>query len=122
MGDTPEYNFIDASLWFAHAVGRYLHYSKDDQRVKQVAWPAIKVIIAGYRRGTGSAFAWMRTGLVTGGTEGCQLTWMDVKIDDWVVTPRREAVEIQALWVRVLAVAAELAERYAEPIALRLSP
>ena len=116
VGDTPEYNTIDASLWFAHAVGRYLHYSKDDQRVKQVAWPAIKVIIAGYRQGTRFGIRVDEDGLVTGGTEGCQLTWMDVKIDDWVVTPRQgKAVEIQALWVRVLAVAAELAERYAEP-------
>ena len=53
-------------------------------------------------------------GLITGGVEGVQLTWMDVKIGDWVVTPRHgKPVEVQALWVRALAVAAGLAEQLA---------
>ncbi len=116
VGETPEYNTIDASLWFIHAVSRYLHYAKDDARVKQAAWPAIKEIIEGYRRGTRFGIRMDADGLITGGTAGCQLTWMDVKIGDWVVTPRLgKPVEVQALWVRALAVAADLAERYGEP-------
>ena len=50
IGEQPEYNTIDASLWFIHAVDRYLHYSRDLDGVRRIAWPAIKQILEGYRR------------------------------------------------------------------------
>jgi predicted glycogen debranching enzyme len=115
IGEQPEYNTIDASLWFVHAADRYLHYSRDLAAVRAVAWPAIKQILDGYRQGTRFGIRMDRDGLITGGVDGVQLTWMDVKIGDWVVTPRHgKPVEVQALWVRALAVAASLAEQFGE--------
>ena len=115
IGEQPEYNTIDASLWFIHTVDRYLYYSRDLAGVQRIAWPAIKQILDGYRQGTRFGIRMDADGLITGGVEGVQLTWMDVKIGDWVVTPRHgKPVEIQALWVRALAVAAALAEQFGE--------
>lgn len=115
IGEQPEYNTIDASLWFIHTVDRYLHYSHDLVGVQRIAWPAIKQILDGYRQGTRFGIRMDGDGLITGGVEGVQLTWMDAKIGEWVVTPRHgKPVEIQALWVRALAVAAALAEQFGE--------
>lgn len=111
-GEEPEYNTIDASLWFIHAIGRYLTYSHDEARVLVTAWPAVKEIINGYRRGTRYNIQMDQDGLIAGGASGMQLTWMDAKVGDWVVTPRQgKAVEIQALWIRSLEVGADLAAR-----------
>ncbi|MCP9469646.1 MAG: amylo-alpha-1,6-glucosidase [Nitrospira sp.] len=115
-GETPEYNSIDASLWFLHAVARYLAYTGDESHVRTVAWPAIKQILDGYRRGTRYQIRMERDGLITGGMPGAQLTWMDAKVGDWVVTPRHgKPVEIQALWMRALDVGKRLAEQFGEP-------
>jgi len=114
-GDQPEYNTIDASLWFIHAVGRYLDLSHDEVRVGKIAWPAIKRILDGYRQGTRYGIRRDVDGLITGGVPGSQLTWMDVKIDDWVVTPRYgKPVEIQALWVRALEIGEAFARCFGE--------
>jgi predicted glycogen debranching enzyme len=116
VDEQPEYNTIDASLWFVHAVGRYLHYSRDLAGTGHTAWPAIKQILEGYRRGTRFGIRMDDDGLITGGGNGAQLTWMDAKVGDWVVTPRQgKPVEVQALWVRALAVARELAMQFGEP-------
>jgi predicted glycogen debranching enzyme len=114
-GETPEYNTIDASLWFIHAVGLYLDYTGDKDTVRRVAWPAVRAILDGYRQGTRFGIRVDGDGLVTGGAPGVQLTWMDAKVGDWVVTPRRgKPVEIQALWVRALSVGETLAEQLGE--------
>ncbi|MCS6897507.1 MAG: amylo-alpha-1,6-glucosidase [Nitrospira sp.] len=114
-GEVPEYHSIDASLWFIHAVERYLAYSNDTARVRTVAWPAIKQVLDGYWRGTRYNIYMDRDGLVTGGTTGTQLTWMDAKVGEWVVTPRHgKPVEIQALWMRSLDVGRRLALRFGE--------
>jgi predicted glycogen debranching enzyme len=114
-GETPEYNTIDASLWFVHAVGRYLDYTKDGEAVRLVAWPAVRAILDGYRQGTRYGIRMDGDGLITGGAPGVQLTWMDARIGDRVVTPRHgKPVEIQALWVRALAVGQELAEQFGD--------
>jgi predicted glycogen debranching enzyme len=120
-GETPEYNTIDASLWFVHAVGRYLDYTKDESTVRRVAWPAVRAILDGYRQGTRYGIRMDGDGLITSGAPGVQLTWMDAKVGDWVVTPRRgKPVEIQALWVRALAVGEDLATRFGDkPFAKR---
>lgn len=115
LGKAPEYNAIDPSLWFIHAIDRYLAYSHDRARVQAVAWPAIKQILDGYRRGTRYNIKMDGDGLMTGGTPGVQLTWMDAKIGDWVVTPRHgKPVEIQALWIRALDIGARLAVIFGE--------
>lgn len=114
-GEVPEYNTIDASLWFVRAVGRYLAYTGDATAVKRIGWPAVKAVLDGYRRGTRYGIRVDGDGLVTGGAPGVQLTWMDAKVGDWVVTPRRgKAVEIQALWVHALTVGESLAVRFHE--------
>jgi predicted glycogen debranching enzyme len=115
MSEDPEYNSIDASLWFVHAVERYLTYSEDATRVRSIAWPAIKQILDGYRQGTRYDIHMDVDGLIVGGTPGMQLTWMDVNTGDWVVTPRHgKPVEIQALWLRALEVGARLAVQFGE--------
>ena len=115
IGEQPEYNTIDASLWFIHAIDRYLAASRDEVRVRETAWPAVKQILDGYRRGTRYGIRMDEDGLITGGVPGAQLTWMDAKVGDWVVTPRHgKPVEIQALWVRALEVGETLARRFGE--------
>jgi len=114
-GEQPEYNTIDASLWFIHAIDRYLEASGDEARVREIAWPAVKQILDGYRRGTRYGIRMDEDGLITGGVPGTQLTWMDAKVGDWVVTPRHgKPVEIQALWVRALEVGETFARRFSE--------
>ncbi len=115
VGEEPEYNTIDASLWFVYAVDRYLAYSRRTTSLRSVAWPAVKQILDGYRRGTRYNIHMDGDGLIAGGTLGVQLTWMDVKIGDWVVTPRYgKPVEIQALWMRALDIGARLADEVGE--------
>ena len=116
VGEHPEYNTIDASLWFVHAIDRYLTYTNDSERVRQTAWPAVKQILDGYRRGTRYSIKMDQDGLIAGGVPGLQLTWMDAKVGDWVVTPRSgKPVEIQALWTRALAIGDSLATKFGEP-------
>ena len=115
IGEQPEYNTIDASLWFIHAIGRYLAASQDEARVREAAWPSVKQILDGYRRGTRYGIRMDEDGLIAGGAPGAQLTWMDAKVGDWVVTPRHgKPVEIQALWIRALEVGETLARRFGE--------
>jgi predicted glycogen debranching enzyme len=115
VGEQPEYNTIDASLWFIDAIDRYLTASRDEVRVQETAWPAVKQILDGYRRGTRYGIKMDEDGLIAGGMPGTQLTWMDAKVGDWVVTPRHgKPVEIQALWVRALGVGDTLARRFGE--------
>lgn len=115
IGEQPEYNTIDASLWFIHAIDRYLAASGNEVPVRETAWPAVKQILDGYRCGTRYGIRMDGDGLVTGGVLGAQLTWMDAKVGDWVVTPRQgKPVEIQALWIRSLEVGETLARRFGE--------
>ena len=110
-GEVPQYNTIDGSLWFVHAVGRYLDFTADDKTVKQVAWPTVRQILDGYREGTRYGIKVDQDGLVTGGVPGVQLTWMDT-----MATPRHgKPVEIQALWVRALGIGEHLGTRLGDP-------
>ncbi len=114
-GGQPEYNTIDASLWFIHAIDRYLAASQDEVRVRETAWPAVKQILDGYRQGTRYGIRMEQDSLIRGGVPGAQLTWMDAKVGDWVVTPRHgKPVEIQALWIRALEVGETFARRFGE--------
>ena len=115
-GKQLEYNTIDASLWFIHAIERYFVYSRDEARISTVAWPAVQQIIDGYRQGTRYNIHMDEDGLIAGGVSGAQLTWMDAKVGDWIGTPRHgKPVEIQALWARALEVGARLATKFGEP-------
>jgi predicted glycogen debranching enzyme len=113
-GDAPEYNSVDASLWYVVAVGEYLAAAGDVAAVERKRlYDAVEAILEGYARGTRHGIALAADGLMASGGPGVQLTWMDAKIGDWVVTPRTgKAVEIQALWVNALAVGS-VASRWA---------
>jgi predicted glycogen debranching enzyme len=97
-------------MWFFHAMDRYLEAS-DDHLTLAVLYPTLKSIIDWHVRGTGFGIhVDERDGLLSQGAEGYQLTWMDAKVDGWVVTPRRgKPVEINALWYNAL----RLMERWA---------
>jgi predicted glycogen debranching enzyme len=97
------YHTADATLWFFHALHRYLENTHDDHLLKQLL-PKLLDIVGHHLRGTDfNIHVDNRDGLLWQGQEGYQLTWMDAKVDGWVVTPRRgKAVEINALWYNAL--------------------
>ena len=111
-GAPPEYNTVDAALWFFQAVDAYVEQTGDLELLEQV-YPALEDIGAWYERGTRFGIKvdpqdW----LVTQGADGVALTWMDARVEDWVVTPRRgKPVEINALWYGALMVMTRLARR-----------
>ena len=98
-----KYNTADATLWFFHALGRYLDRTAD-RTTLQLLLPTLTDIAEHHLRGTKfNIHVDPADGLLAQGQEGYQLTWMDAKIGDWVVTPRRgKAVEINALWYNAL--------------------
>ena len=97
------YNTADATLWFFHALHRYLEHSQDKATL-ELLLPILKDIVRHHLEGTRFGIKVdPRDGLLTQGAEGYQLTWMDAKVGDWVVTPRRgKAIEINALWYNAL--------------------
>lgn len=99
------YHTADATLWFFHAVHRYLQATGDAETLR-VLLPKLLEIVEHHRRGTRFGIGVdPADGLLRQGAEGYQLTWMDAKVGDWVVTPRRgKAVEINALWYNALRV------------------
>jgi predicted glycogen debranching enzyme len=98
-GEEPEYNTVDATLWFFHAVAAYLA-ATGDQALLRDLYPVLRDIIDWHRRGTRYGIhVDPEDGLLFAGQPGVQLTWMDAKVGDWVVTPRiGKPVEINALW------------------------
>lgn len=101
--DQGLYHTADATLWFFHAVHRYLEVTNDRATLRLVL-PKLVEIVERHIRGTDFSIGVDSSdGLMRQGQEGYQLTWMDAKVDDWVVTPRRgKAVEINALWYNAL--------------------
>jgi predicted glycogen debranching enzyme len=97
------YHTADATLWFFHAIDRYLAYTKDRITLRLLL-PKLQDIVVHHLQGTRfNIQVDPRDGLLSQGQEGYQLTWMDAKVGDWVVTPRRgKAVEINALWYNAL--------------------
>jgi predicted glycogen debranching enzyme len=97
------YHTADATLWFFHAIDRYHQYSRDDRTVRRLL-PILLDIVDHHVRGTHFGIGVdPADGLLRQGAPGYQLTWMDAKAGDWVVTPRRgKAVEINALWYNAL--------------------
>jgi predicted glycogen debranching enzyme len=102
-GNEGRYNTADASLWFFHALDRYLA-ATGDQVTLALLLPVLIDIVEHHVAGTRFGIRVdPEDGLLHQGAEGYQLTWMDAKVDDWVVTPRRgKAVEINALWYNAL--------------------
>jgi predicted glycogen debranching enzyme len=118
QGDAPEYNSVDASLWYAIAVHDFLtiagrvgfEVGPADQRALR---SAVDAILEGYARGTRYGIRADVDSLLACGAPGVQLTWMDAKIGDCVVTPRSgKPVEVQALWLNALWIAGHWTDRW----------
>ena len=117
-GKAAEYNSVDASLWYVIAVHEFLQLSEARRPVatsdRRALHAAIDAIVGGYARGTRFGIRADGTGLLSAGERGVQLTWMDAKVGDWVVTPRiGKPVEIQALWINALRIAGRRSARWA---------
>ena len=114
VGETPQYNTVDATLWFFEALRSYLSYTGDLEFVRGL-YGVLNDIINWHVRGTRFGIKVDANGLLHSGESGVQLTWMDAKVGDWVVTPRRgNAVEIQALWYNALCIMEDFAQRLAD--------
>ena len=115
-GEAPEFNAVDAALWYVVAVHDFLRVAQDvAPRDRRVFDGAVEAILAGYARGTRYGIHVDDDGLLAAGEPGVQLTWMDAKVGDWVVTPRiGKPVEVQALWLNALRIGSGLSERWAE--------
>ncbi|GLU33459.1 amylo-alpha-1,6-glucosidase [Trinickia caryophylli] len=107
------YHTADATLWFFHALARYETATGDESLVHEL-FPVLEDIVAHHLRGTDFGIGMDEgDGLLHAGAPGYQLTWMDAKVGDWVVTPRRgKPVEIQGLWHNALALTAHWATRF----------
>ncbi len=111
-GQVPEYNTVDATLWYFEAMRAYFAATGDEAVVSKL-FPVLHEIIDWHRRGTRYGIRLdSDDGLLYAGQEGVQLTWMDVKLANWVVTPRiGKPVEINALWYNALRIMAAFARR-----------
>ena len=113
IGEVPEYNTVDATLWFFEAVRAYLAATHDSGFVREELYNTLADIVSWHVRGTRYNIRVDADGLLNAGAEGVQLTWMDAKVGDHVITPRRgKPVEIQALWYNALCVMADLATEF----------
>jgi predicted glycogen debranching enzyme len=111
------YHTSDASLWYFHAIHRYLQFTDDRSTLRQLL-PKLKSIFEHHIKGTLFGIGVDTDGLLQQGAKGYQLTWMDAKVDDWVVTPRRgKAVEINALWYNALRLLADWLREEGDPLA-----
>ncbi|HZZ00697.1 MAG TPA: amylo-alpha-1,6-glucosidase [Candidatus Baltobacteraceae bacterium] len=110
-GTSPQYNTVDAALWYVEAVARYVTATNDEETLRAL-FPALELIVAGYRDGTRYGIHMDTDGSIVASAPDVQLTWMDAKIGDRVITPRRgKPVEIAALWYNALMRVAELASK-----------
>jgi predicted glycogen debranching enzyme len=115
-GAAAEYNTVDAGLWYFEAIRQYHELTGDDALVEEL-FPVLTEIIDWYCRGTRYNIHCDPTdGLLYAGEAGVQLTWMDAKIGDWVVTPRTgKPIEVNALWYNALRTIAEFARLIGKP-------
>jgi predicted glycogen debranching enzyme len=111
QGEKPEYNTVDATLWYFHAIDQLVTATNDWTLMREL-YPALKDIIGWHLTGTRYNIHVAKDGLIYAGEPGVQLTWMDAKVDDWVVTPRiGKPVEINALWIHALRLMAYAAHK-----------
>lgn len=116
-GAKPEYNSVDASLWYVVAVHDLLQATQGSSVVsakdKRAFQDAILAILDGYSKGTRFGIRMDDDGLLSAGERGVQLTWMDAKVGEWVVTPRAgKPVEVQALWLNALKIASQFESKW----------
>ena len=115
-GQDPLYNTVDASMWYFYAVDKYLEYNNTPaayEFIEKEIYPALKEIVQAYKKGTLFSIYMEEDGLIHAGSGTDQVTWMDVRVGDWVVTPRHgKPVEISALWYNALKVMEKLSARF----------
>jgi len=116
QGDTPEYNTVDATLWYVEAVRATVEATGDTALLRDL-FPTLREIVEWHERGTRYGIQVdPDDGLLRAGEPGVQLTWMDAKVGDWVVTPRiGKPVEVNALWYNALRSLESFAEALGEP-------
>jgi predicted glycogen debranching enzyme len=116
QGEAPEYNTVDATLWYVDAIREYVRVTDDEKTLAQL-FPVLEDIIRWHRQGTRYGIKEDQSdSLLRAGETGVQLTWMDSKIGDWVVTPRSgKPIEINALWYNALRSMASFAKRLGRP-------
>ncbi|WP_414569255.1 amylo-alpha-1,6-glucosidase [Nostoc sp. CCY 9925] len=115
-GETPEYNTVDATLWYFEAIRAYYNATEDNDLLMEL-FPVLADIINWHCRGTRYNIRLDATdGLLYAGDQGVQLTWMDAKVGDWVVTPRiGKPIEVNALWYNALRTMAKFARLIGKP-------
>ena len=114
-GEEAEFNTVDATLWFFEAARAYAAATGDYDFLRQELYPVFNQIIEFHIKGTRYNIKVAENGLLNAGAPGAQLTWMDAKIGDWVVTPRSgKPVEIQALWYNALRIMEDLAAHFGD--------
>lgn len=120
LGEQPEFNTVDATLWYFEAIRAYAAATDDYAFVEKELYPVLQSIIDWHIKGTRFGIRMLDNGLLNTGEPGVQLTWMDAKIGDWVVTPRSgKPVEIQALWYNALRIMEDLASRFGDQTTMR---
>ncbi len=114
-GETVEFNTVDATLWFFEAARAYAAATNDYEFIRQELYSVFVSIIDFHIKGTRYNIKMEENGLLNAGAPGVQLTWMDARVGDWVVTPRSgKPVEIQALWYNALKIVEEFAQRFGD--------
>src|SRR5271157_3340600 len=115
-GEAPEYNTVDATLWYFEAIRQYIAQTRDEELLREL-FPILANIVDWHRRGTRyNIHVDAADGLLYAGEPGVQLTWMDARVGDWVVTPRiGKPVEVNALWYDALLTMAQFARTLAKP-------
>jgi predicted glycogen debranching enzyme len=102
-GIQPEYDSVDASLWFIMACHKYIEATNDVEFLRGIIWDTMESIIAAYRIGTKFNIHEDHDGLIISGIEGVEVSWMNERIGDWTATPRiGKCVEVNALWYNCL--------------------
>lgn len=118
-GLDPLYNTVDASLWYFYSVYKYLEYTmekSDYDFIEKEIYPVLEQIIKSYKEGTDFSIYMDKDSLIHAGGDFDQVTWMDVRVGEWVVTPRHgKPVEINALWYNALKVMEGLSESFGKP-------
>lgn len=115
VGEQPQYNTVDAILWYFEAIRAYYAATQDDALIREI-FPALVEVIEWHQRGTRYNIHLDDDGLLYAGEAGAQLTWMDAKVGDWVITPRiGKPIEINALWYNALRIMAQLAQDLEQP-------
>jgi predicted glycogen debranching enzyme len=115
-GEVPEYNTVDATLWYFEAIRSYYQATNDEELIREL-FPVLADIITWHCQGTRYGIHLDPTdGLLYAGERGVQLTWMDAKVGDWVVTPRMgKPIEVNALWYNALRTMAKFAQCIGRP-------